>query len=233
MTGRDSGGVPWAGRELPGSGLEHDTGAADPAVRGALAAGDVDALAAVLPGARLLVPVVAAAAEVDENGADKVSEMAAVTLVAPDGRRALPAFTGTDALAAWDPSARPVPVTAQRAAQAALGEGCELLVLDPAGPTARELPGSLVWALADGREWMDPAVDEHVRTTVAACLADVPQVRTHHLEPTGSGTLRLVLELVPGLDADTVSRIVGDAGEQIAADDGVRRRVDGIAVALR
>lgn len=97
----------------------------------------------------------------------------------------------------------------------------------------RELPGSLVWALADGREWMDPAVDEHVRTTVAACLADVPQVRTHHLEPTGSGTLRLVLELVPGLDADTVSRIVGDAGEQIAADDGVRRRVDGIAVALR
>ena len=46
--------------------------------------------------------------------------MAAMTLLAADGHRALPVFTSIAALAAWDPAARPVPVTAARAAQAAV-----------------------------------------------------------------------------------------------------------------
>ena len=59
------------------------------------------------------------------------------TLVAPDGMRALPVFSGIEAVAAWDPEARPVPVTPARAGQAAVSEGCEVIVVDVAGPATR------------------------------------------------------------------------------------------------
>ena len=66
---------------------------------------------AVLAGSRLLVPVVALLGEVEYDDAglahDKSSDMATVLLTAPDGRRALLAFSGTDAMRAWDPEARP------------------------------------------------------------------------------------------------------------------------------
>jgi SseB protein N-terminal domain len=116
----DSAGVPFGGRELTGTGFDGDTGEADPALTAALAApGDERALVAAVARARLLVPVVAEPTEVDEFGdhlVEKRTDMAAVTLVAPDGTRALPAFTSAAALAAWDPAARPVPVAADRAA---------------------------------------------------------------------------------------------------------------------
>ena len=85
--------------------------------------------------ARWLVPVVAVAAEVDESGphaVDTRSDMAAVTLTSPDGSRALPMFTSLESLAAWDPTARPVPVRAAAAAQAAISEECQVLVVDVA-----------------------------------------------------------------------------------------------------
>ena len=36
--------------------------------------------------------------------------MAAVRLVAPDGRQGLPVFTGLDVLTSWDDAARPLPL---------------------------------------------------------------------------------------------------------------------------
>ena len=56
---------------------------------------------------RWLVPVVAVAAEVDDSGdsgypmVETRTDMATVTLTAPDGSRALPVFTSLAALAAW------------------------------------------------------------------------------------------------------------------------------------
>ncbi|SCD76500.1 SseB protein N-terminal domain-containing protein, partial [Streptomyces sp. DvalAA-14] len=68
-------------------------------------------MVAALHGARLLVPVVALLGEA-ETGPDglrreKTSDMAVPTIQAPDGRRALPAFTSTASLARWRPDARP------------------------------------------------------------------------------------------------------------------------------
>ena len=60
--------------------------------------------------------------------------MAAVLMQRRDGRRALLAFTSIDALRAWHPTARPVPVTAADAARAARGEGATALLVDVAGP---------------------------------------------------------------------------------------------------
>ena len=55
MTGApsDSAGVPWGGRELSGTGFDHDTGGADPALLTALEQpGDEPALMAAVSAAR-------------------------------------------------------------------------------------------------------------------------------------------------------------------------------------
>jgi len=130
-------------RLLAGAGAPDDTGGADPALAAALAAYAADParepeVLAALAEARLLVPVVAALGE-SETGADglvrdKSADMATVSMRAPDGRLALLAFTGLEALQKWDPDARPVPVPARTAALAALQDGAEALLIDLAGP---------------------------------------------------------------------------------------------------
>nr|WP_220481595.1 SseB family protein [Nocardioides ginsengisegetis] len=128
-----------------------------------------EALAA-LQQARLLVPVVAVLGEVeiDEAGLahDKSSDMAAVLLKGADGRLALLAFTGQESLLAWNPQARPVPVTTQTAAQAALQDGAAALVVDVAGPATFVIEGEDLEGLARG--WRLARVGERsawIRTT--------------------------------------------------------------------
>ena len=127
-----------------------DDGSADPDVRRCLARlEDPVLLARRLRSARLLGTVVAVADTVGEDGADKDSHMAVVSMVGADGRRGLLAFTGIDSLAAWDPTARPVPAAGRDVARAALDEGSAAVVLDVAGPHARVLEGLALVVLAD------------------------------------------------------------------------------------
>jgi SseB protein N-terminal domain len=130
-------------RLLAGAGAPDDTGAADPALTAALAAYAADParepeVLAALAGARLLVPVVASLGEAETGPdgltRDKSSDMAAVLMRWDDGRLALLAFTGLESLQRWDADARPVPVPARTAALAALQDGAEALLIDPAGP---------------------------------------------------------------------------------------------------
>jgi hypothetical protein len=147
-------------RSIPDPGFAGDAGAADPALAAALAAYADDPGArhhptlAVLQDARLLVPVVAMAGEVeyDERGLarDKTSDMATVLMRGRDGRTALLAFTGNGSLRSWDPQARPVPVTAARAAQAAVSDGAAALLVDVTGPVRFVVEGGDLNALADG-----------------------------------------------------------------------------------
>ncbi len=138
-------------RSLPDPGFAGDDGTADPALVAALAAYDaeptsrerwLEALSA-LQDARVLVPVVAVA---EEGGTD----MAAVLMKGRSGRTALLAFTGQESMSAWDPRARPVPVTAPDAAKAALQNGAEALVLDVAGPVLFPLEGEDLGSLGAG-----------------------------------------------------------------------------------
>jgi hypothetical protein len=76
--------------------------------------------------------------------------MAAVLLTGQDGRRALLAFTGLAAMQTWNPDARPVPVGLEDAAQAALDEGADALVVDVAGPVQVPIEGVLLRRLAQG-----------------------------------------------------------------------------------
>lgn len=144
-------------RTIPDPGFPDDDGSADPAVTAALTAFDtgtgeyVAALAAV-QASRLLVPVVAVLGEVevDDDGLahDKTSDMAAVLMARPDGRRGLLAFTSAQALAAWDPGARPVPVSTATAAQAALQQQADAMVIDVAGPVRFVVQGEDLQGLA-------------------------------------------------------------------------------------
>ncbi|GAA3658673.1 hypothetical protein GCM10022224_022590 [Nonomuraea antimicrobica] len=135
----------------------HDDGAATPAVAAALAAyeagaaGPAEVLNA-LSSARLLVPVVALLTET-EVGAhglrqEKESEMALPKLVGNDGRQAVLAFTGTDALARWRPDARPIQATALQVCRAAVQERAAAVVVDVAGPVQFVIEGEVLEALA-------------------------------------------------------------------------------------
>jgi hypothetical protein len=146
-------------RAIPDPGFAGDDGTAPPDVAAALAAYSADTSAAnatlaVLQHARLLVPVVAVAGEVehDERGLarDKTSDMATVLIRRPDGRTGLLAFTGAESMARWDPAARPVPVSMRRAAQAARQDGADALLVDLAGPTRFVVEGEDLEALAAG-----------------------------------------------------------------------------------
>lgn len=223
----DSAEVPWAGRDLGPSGFEDDTGAADPALLALLADPDTDdtTLMAAVEAARFVVPIVA-------EPTPGTVDMAAVTLLAPDGTRALPVFTGTAALEAWDPTARPVPVTPARAGQAAVQERCDVVVVDVAGPATRVLRPSMVWALAQQRPWQPPHTDPFVARGVEHATDgedDVVAVSVEEGQPLGEGVLGVVLHLRPGLEPAQVREVATRVGERLAADGELRARIDGLA----
>jgi hypothetical protein len=175
--GHDSGGRPWSGRELTSTGFDGDLGAADPDLLAALGdPQDETALMRAVAHARLLIPIVFA----PQTGADESSgllvepsgaitskaasstDMAAVTLTSPDGQRAFPVFSSLAALSTWDANARPSPVTSSRAAQAAVFERCEVMLLDLGSGHERVLRPSMVWALAQQRDWLPAHTDPFV-----------------------------------------------------------------------
>jgi hypothetical protein len=148
-------------RSIPDPGFRDDDGSVAPDVEAALSAyarteGAPDHLAALaaLQDARVLVPVVAVLGEVEYDAQglahDKTSDMAAVLMTGRDGRTALLAFTGTESLTRWNPEARPVPVSARQAAQAALQDGAAALLVDVAGPVLFVVEEDDLRALAAG-----------------------------------------------------------------------------------
>lgn len=240
----DSVGQAWSGKTIPTHGFSEDRGDADPELLAALVAcaagaavGETELMERIAA-ARWLVPVVAVPTELDANGGlvtDTRSEMAAVTLTAADGGRALPMFSSLEALAAWDPEARPVPVPAASAAQSAITESCDALVVDLASPHAAVLRPSMLWALAQERAWAPAHLDDHVARAVSAAVDHEPLVSAHRIEagePAGAGVLRVVLLLPPGLDQDTVSEVATRIGERIATDGETRARIDALTFAL-
>ncbi|WP_328823525.1 SseB family protein [Metallococcus carri] len=219
------------------TGFGADDGSADVNLLAALRNPDDETnLMRVLSTARLLVPIVAAPTEVVHEGAltaDKSADMAVATLVSPEGMRALPVFSGMPELQAWDPAARPSPVTSARAAQAAISERCDVMVVDLAGPSPVTLRPSMVWALATGRDWQPAYLDGHVRAAVEAAVRDEPDVASAECEAGENGALRVVLFVRDGLDSAALQGIAQRVGERIATDGETRARIDALTFAIR
>ena len=153
-------------RDLAASSFPGDDGQASEATRLRLeaAAADPDATSylsavAALCLDRLLVPVVATATSLGQTvgglTSDKEAEMAVVLLEFAPGRRGLLAFTGLDALHAWQPSARPVPVTLDRLAQTARAEAAGAVLIDVAGPHPLSIEGKVLDGLAAGHRLVE------------------------------------------------------------------------------
>jgi hypothetical protein len=226
---------------------------------------DESALMRAVAGARLLVPIVAVPREVHDSGeaddpgdagdarevaagkltdramvpgerpAGKSTDMAVVTLTSSDGQRAFPVFSSLAALSAWDATARPSPVTSSRAAQGAVAERCDVMLLDCGSGQERVLRPSMVWALAQQREWLPAHTDPFVAQALVRATADEEDVVdcAGEVDPAGAGILRVVLSLRPGLDAALVQALATRIGERIATDGEVRARIDGLSFTIR
>ncbi|RMB57750.1 SseB family protein [Tessaracoccus antarcticus] len=135
-----------------------DDGSPDPLVRAALAAvGDqvsYSRAVVALCASRLLMPIVASGDETDHPDPDRHAEMAAVTL-RDGGTTHLLAFTGMDALRAWQSDARPVPCHLDELAASVQPAGATELLLDLAGPSPFVLGGDLLAAIADGQRLVE------------------------------------------------------------------------------
>lgn len=228
----------FTGKSIPDPGFSGDDGTADAALTAALAdtpPRTEDVLAA-LAGARLLVPVVAILGELEDTAPgelkrEKSSDMAVPTIADPSGRKALPAFTSTDALARWRPDARPVPVDARRAALAAYSEGADTLLLDLAGPVAYEVTGPALHALAEGRELLPPHRDEHVREAVRAAAAEEPAVSAAYL--TEGTSADLLLTLATSASAAEITAAARRIAARLSEADVLRSRLSrGLDLAL-
>lgn len=226
------------GRSIPDPGFAGDDGRADADLVAAVAAHAADParlpeVLAALHRARVLAPVVAllGAAGTTADGLvhDKSADIAVPLLVDPEGARALPVFTDLAALARWDPAARPVPVAGPRAAQVALAEGAQALVLDLAGPRPVTLPLPEVRALAEARAARPVWDDPEVAAAVAAVLEDEPAARSAHLTPYAGRDARLTVVVDPDADRDALAARLGAA---VAALPVLRGSVRGLEVAL-
>jgi hypothetical protein len=229
-------------KNIPDPGYSDDDGSADPALAAALAdyadgrgPAAEPAVAAALHGARLLVPVLAVLGEA-ETGPDglrreKSSDMAVPVIEAPDGRRALPAFTSLASLARWRADARPVAVPLHQALQAVAHERADTLLIDLAGPVPYELTGAALRAAALGPAGREPLADPAVREALRTAVAAQPGVVRAHLvagQQGSDGTLGLVL--APDADLAGTGRAVAAA---LAADEVLRAAlVQGLDLAL-
>ena len=225
-----------------GQQFRHDHGGADQQVTAALAAyqagqGSEQAALAALAGARLLVPVVAVLADGPAgqgHGAaegDKNSEMVLPTLIGNDGRPAVLAFTGVDALARWRRNARPVPAEAARVWQAAAVDGYAV-VIDVAGPVPLAVEGARLAALAAGQPVPPAHEDPDVRAAVEAAVAAEPLITGFALaagtEAEEASDLTVQLYLAAGDWQPAVNRAASRIAGQLA---GRLRRGVGFSVA--
>ncbi|WP_377268327.1 SseB family protein [Peterkaempfera sp. SMS 1(5)a] len=243
-------------KSIPDPGFSGDDGGADPRLTAALArwaddpAGGEPELLARIGGARLMVPVVALLGEVETGTSEaswgsagpkaggglrreKTSDMAVPVVEAPDGRRALPAFTSLEALARWRADARPVPVHGRQAVLAAYSERADTLLLDPAGPVPYQLTGAAMRAVAEGREHLPPARDPEVLAVLRRMVAAEPAVLRAYLRPAEQTDAVLALVPEPEAGQDAVRGAAQRIAAGVAADELLRVRLDrGLDLAL-
>ena len=235
----DSAGVPWAGRSFQANPHAADDGRAPEALAGAIRrfrAGDAGQgeVVAEFGRARLLIPLLA-----DLGGAvDKSQELSIVTVQGPDGRRVLPVFASVDAMAAWNPSARPVPADGVRVALAAADDGTDLVVLDPGSPSEFVLRRPAVWAVAQSQAWSPSFESAEVRAAFERSIGTELAVLGVDLAA-GDPDARLAgpelvvrLTLVGGLTRAELDAVLQRLAARWAADDAIATLVDSLSVRL-
>ncbi len=243
----DSAGQPWAGRSFEGNDFADDDGRMPEPLGAAIASfrGGTGGPASVVDAfrtARLLIPLIAEAGDLGVTAAgkivDKTQELSIVTVAAPDGRRALPVFGSVDAMARWNPIARPVPADGIRVALAAAGEETDLVVLDAGSDTQFVLRRPAVWAVAQSQPWQPGWTDPEVIAAFELSVSIMPEVISVALadgDPAAAlaapETL-VTLRLVPRLDRERVDGILLAIQSRWAQSEIIAERVDSLSLKL-
>lgn len=218
----DSAGVPWEGREFSQNNWSEDDGST-PAILAGVLARELDkaALVAALAQSRMLIPLLA---ELGESGVgphgqmvDKSADLAIVAVSTPDGKSAIPAFSSVAEMTAWNSTARPVPVDMAKLAIAAVSEGHERVVLNPAG-LAIGIRRPALAALAQGLTWTLPHLNDWVLEAIRAAADQnyqIKAVRAFDADPTGQllkPELGLEITLSPGLSQQELQQVLTEFG---------------------
>lgn len=259
----DTGGQPWEGRNLA-EGTSHthqypgDQGTTDPALQevfDAFVAGQVDEAAVVdaLRNVRIFAPVVAqlSQAEITEAGlvSDKESDMALVSIQAPDGRKALPIFTAVDALTGWHDLARPVAADMRKTALSAVEDDNQLIVINPGQNVTFVLRRPAFWAIAKGQEWVPSYRNSQVAQALQDIAAPISAVTAVEAAPgqgvysrTADGTvlaggghgpeLKITLRLALGLTQDQLNHTVQTFQQGLAINPVISELVDSVQISL-
>jgi len=243
----DSAGVPWEGRSFQQNAHAADDGSADPALLAALLSfrsgeGSQAAVVDAFRDARVLVPLVAEKGDegVGPTGlkVDKTQELSIVTVAAPDGRRVQPVFSSVQTMARWDAAARPIPVEAKRVALSAAGEETELIVLDAASDTEFVIRRPAVWAIAQDQPWEPSFLSPEVFTALQQSVAhELAVIDVHVAAGDPDARMRgpelvVTLELVDGLERETLDAVLARLAQRWAADDRMAVLVDSLTVKL-
>lgn len=109
-----------------------DRGESDPRLTAAMESGNALDVVEALRIGRVFIAL--AKSNVNPEAHEKTSDMSVVCITSSDGRLGLLAFTSVESLSHWNQQARPIPIAGTDAAIAALDEGAEALIIDPAGP---------------------------------------------------------------------------------------------------
>ena len=243
----DSAGVPWEGRRFENTPASDDDGSAPEKLIEAIRRfhggdlGETDVVDEVRE-SRLLVPLVAQLGEAGTNDrgqvVDKSQELAIVTVQGPDGRTVLLAFTSVATMAAWNRTARPVPVAGTRVALAAVAENTDLVVLDPTSPTEFVVRRPALWAIAQSRSWIPSYLDAEVLSAFMDAAEPEPSVLAVQLAP-GDPAARLSgpelvvqLSLVEGLDRASLDAVMDRMRARWMTSDVIAERVDSMRVQL-
>jgi len=241
----DSAGQPWTGRHFEANTNADDDGSAPEHLIEAIRRfrsrelGEAEVLEA-LRTSRLLIPLVAHLGDdgVNDHGHEKSQELSIVTVVGPDGRTVLPAFTSVAAMSAWNPVARPIPAEATRVALAAAHEQTDIVVIDATSATEFAIRRPALWSLANGERWIPSYLDEEVLTAIAESATGEPAARSVALAP-GDPDARLAgpelvvqLTLAPGLAEHELSALLATLQQRWAESPVIAQRVDSMKVQL-
>lgn len=231
-------------KEIPESIFADDDGSADARLAQALirfSRGKVHLTEVVdaLAYARVLIPVLATGEEryVGKFGVeqDHMASTGVVAVQMPDGRAALPVFTDVDAMAAWNPQARPIPAEGPRAALAAIAEEWSTLVVNPSMETVL-IPRPAVWALGQGYDWkpaiVDGVVAEDVREAIRSRVTTGELLRSVDVVVGRGAEVAVVLSLTAGLTQPEVDQVVQVVQGELAKSDTVATRVDSLELRL-
>ena len=247
MSHADSAGIPWKGRHFERNASEADDGSPPAALLASLAAfraGNLGEAVVVeeIINSRFLIPLLAELADTGVTAGgltvDKSQELSIVTVLAPDGRSALPVFTSVAAMAAWNERARPVPASAERIALAAASEGTDLVIIDPTSVTEFALRRPALWAIAQSLPWTPCYRDNEVLDALTAAARTEHAIRAVAIAA-GDPQSRLVgpelvvrLTIAAGLTQTELDLLLSRIRERWAISEIIAERVDSLTVQL-